>query len=124
MALRPNEPGAPTNVRHPLFTAPGTRRVRPQPLSAAAVQTLVRGSGFAEAEESFCLACADATGGNPFLLRFLLTEIQPLEVSADAEGARRLTQLAPQAVLQAMLARLAQLPPAAAAVEAHAAGDA
>lgn len=116
MALRPDEPGAPTDVLHPLVTAPGTRRVRPQPLSAAAVQTLVRGSGFAEAEESFCLACADATGGNPFLLRALLREIQHSEISADAEGARRLTQLAPEAVLQAMLARLAPLPPAAAAV--------
>ena len=116
MALRPDEPGAPTEVLQPLVTAPGVRRVRPQPLSAAAVRTLVRWSGFPEAEESFCLACAEMTGGNPFLLRALLTEIQHSEISADAEGARRLTQLAPEAVLQALLARLAQLPPGTAAV--------
>ena len=116
MGLRPDEPGAHGDVLHPLVTSPGAQRVRPQPLSAAAVRTLVRRSGLPEAEESFCLACADATGGNPFLLRALLTEVRHSGISADAEGARRLTQLAPEAVLRALLARLAQLPPAAAAV--------
>jgi DNA-binding NarL/FixJ family response regulator len=116
MALRPGEPGAYTDVLDPFVNGPGSRRVRPQPLSIAAVQRIVRTSGFPAAEEEFCLACSHLTGGNPFLLRALLTEVAHSGIPSDGEGAERLSQLAPEAALRALLARLALLPAGAEAL--------
>jgi len=48
--------------------------LRPRPLGESAVSRLVRDSLGDEASTDLCRACAEATGGNPFLLSELLGE--------------------------------------------------
>ncbi len=50
--------------------------VHPQPLGDAAVASLVREVLGPEAGEDLCRACAEATGGNPFLVSELLGEFR------------------------------------------------
>ena len=74
----------PVEDEHPVLTElladPATVIVRPNALGAASVAELVRQELGADAEESFCLACHHATGGNPLLLS---------RAAADARGRRR-----------------------------------
>ena len=50
----------------------GVERITLGPLSAAAVGAIVRAQLDEEADEPFCAACYELTGGNPLLLRELL----------------------------------------------------
>ncbi len=50
--------------------------LRPRPLGESAVASLVRASLGDEASAQLCRACAEATGGNPFLLSELLGEFR------------------------------------------------
>jgi DNA-binding CsgD family transcriptional regulator len=84
--------------------------VRPGPLSDEAVATLVRARLAPEADPEFCLACAHVTAGNPFLTHALLTELEAEGLAPFAANADRLERLAPEAVLQTVVTRLARLP--------------
>ena len=50
--------------------------LRPRPLGESAVASLVRASLGDDASAQLCRACAEATGGNPFLLSELLGEFR------------------------------------------------
>ena len=50
--------------------------LRPRPLGESAVARLVRDSLGDDASDELCRACAEATGGNPFLLSELLGEFR------------------------------------------------
>lgn len=92
------------------------RVLRPAPLSEEAVAQLVREGLSPRAEPEFCLACSRVTGGNPFLVRELVSELYADGVVPDVAAADRLARLAPESVLRAVLSRLARLPPGAAAL--------
>jgi DNA-binding CsgD family transcriptional regulator len=99
-----------------LGAAPETTVVRPAPLSSEATLTLcerVLGSGVAP---EFAEACREATGGNPFYLEALLREALELHFPGDASGARRVRELGPAAVAQAVLLPLADKPESATAL--------
>src|SRR6185295_4665728 len=83
--------------------------VRPVPLSADAVQELVRERLGAEAEDAFCAACHEATGGNPLLLRQLLTALEADHVRPDAGHAGVVLEIGPRAVSRTVIMRLARL---------------
>jgi DNA-binding CsgD family transcriptional regulator len=109
---RPNEPHA-QDVLKELHTLSATRVLGLQPLSEAAVASVVRSAAFPEAEESFCRACAEATGGNPFLLVELIGALAAEGVPPTAEGARAVDVTSPEAVSRHVLVRLRQLPASA-----------
>ena len=84
--------------------------IRPSELSATAVAELVRERLGAAAEQHFCAACHQATGGNPLLLRELLKTLQAEGVRPDRAHADAVGAVGPRAVSRTVLLRLARLP--------------
>src|SRR4029453_6216753 len=78
---RQNEPLA------AITTDPSALMVQPAPLSDAAVAALVRSALGADAAEEFCEACHRASGGNPFILHDLLSELRAEGISPTAASA-------------------------------------
>ena len=90
--------------------------MRPGPLSAAAVAELVRARLGEDADERFCAACARVTGGNPLLLRQLLSSLEADGVKPDAAHVDVVADIGPRAVSRTVLLRLARLPDEAVSV--------
>jgi DNA-binding CsgD family transcriptional regulator len=67
----------------------------------------------ADAEDEFCAACRTASGGNPFLLRELLAQVQHDGMEPVAAAAPAVARLAPEAVLDSVLERLRRMSGAA-----------
>lgn len=81
-----------------------------EPLSREAVGELLA-SLLAPPEAEFVVACAEATGGNPFLIGELAAELRAERIAPVDSEAGRVTGLAPQAVMKALLLRIARLGP-------------
>jgi predicted ATPase len=73
--LRHAEPGEDPALLAQIVSDPLVTVLRPAPLSLPAVAELVRKRLSAAAEDGFCQACHEITGGNPLLLRELLSAI-------------------------------------------------
>jgi DNA-binding CsgD family transcriptional regulator len=114
LAVRSGEPG--TDVILEQFALdPATRLLQPAPLSPAAVAVIVSAELGADATPELCSACHQATGGNPFLLRELLSELSASGLGAAAT-AEEVAALGPEAIGRAVLVRLGRLPAEAAAL--------
>jgi class 3 adenylate cyclase/DNA-binding CsgD family transcriptional regulator len=104
----------PVEEEHPLLAEliadPATAIVRPNALSAPAVAELVQEELGADAEEAFCFACHDATGGNPLLLHELLRTLAAEDVAPVAASVPVVERLAPDAVTRSVRLRLGRLP--------------
>jgi DNA-binding CsgD family transcriptional regulator len=98
-----------------LAAAAATRVLRLAPMSTDAVTAFVR-ARLPEADEAFCAACADATGGNPFYLEELLRTVESEGVPPTAAGAAHVRELVPDAVSRSIFLRLSRLPVEAAAL--------
>lgn len=83
--------------------------LRPQLLGDAAVTRLVRSALGSEAGAALCHACAEATGGNPFLLSELLGELRREARSAEDIDPERVRRLAPERIAAAVLLRVGRL---------------
>jgi DNA-binding CsgD family transcriptional regulator len=114
--LRTAEPGTDPGLLAELEQDPTTLAVRPGPLSAAAVAVLVRERLGADADDVFCAACHDATGGNPLLLRQLLRALEAEAVTPVAEHIDVVRAVGPRAASATVLVRLRRLSADAAAV--------
>lgn len=88
----------------------GTVILRPKPLSVEATITLIR-AALPDAGDEFCRACHTATGGNPFLLRQLITDLELEGIQTDATERERVEGLAPEAISRVVFVRLSQLMP-------------
>src|SRR4051794_35276485 len=119
VASRLREPGTQHDLLDRLLAPPSALVLEPPPLTATAVEDVVR-ERLPDAEPEFCAACAAATEGNPFLVRELLSTLIHSGVEPVAESAVRVARIAPEAVLRAVIDRLSRLPREATAV-AHAA---
>ncbi len=108
--LRSTDPGTDPALIAEIGQDPATRSVRPGPLSGAAVTELVRVRLGDEADERFCAACARVTGGNPLLLRQLLTSLAADGVEPTAANLEVVADIGPRAVSRTVLLRLARLP--------------
>lgn len=86
----------------------GSGLLRPRALSADAIGRMVRAE-LPAAEPAFAAACAEVTGGNPFLARELLHALRDESVAPTADSVGRVRSLVPDSVLRAVLARLARL---------------
>ena len=110
LASRP-QPAGDSIARALSGVAPDMIRLRP--LSDQAVGQLVREAMSGDADDAFCLACARASGGNPFLLAEALTSLRADHVRPVAVEAARVESLRPETIKRAVLTRLARLGPAA-----------
>jgi DNA-binding CsgD family transcriptional regulator len=99
-----------------LLLEPGVRVLQPGPLTPAEVERWLSDHLEASVETSFAEACHAATGGNPFLIRELLREVQTEAIPPTAAGAEQVRALSPRGVMRAVLVRLAALPPGASAL--------
>ncbi len=107
---RSTDPGTDPALIAEIGHDPATQSVRPGPLSAAAVTELVRGRLGEDAHERFCATCARVTGGNPLLLRQLLTSLEADGVRPDLANVDVVADIGPRAVSRTVLLRLARLP--------------
>ena len=90
--------------------------LRPRPLGESAVARLVRDSLGDDASNELCRACAEATGGNPFLLSELLGEFRRDARPANAIDPQAVDRLAPERIAAAVLLRVSRLDPQAPAL--------
>lgn len=89
--------------------------LRPDSLSDEGVAEIVV-SHLPDADPSFCEACARVTGGNPFLLVELIDQVRADGSRPNAATASRLAEMAPESVLNAVVARLGAMPESSRAV--------
>ncbi|HEY2334811.1 MAG TPA: AAA family ATPase, partial [Solirubrobacterales bacterium] len=103
----------PLEDEHPLLTElladPATTIVRPNSLTASSVAELVVQELGPDAEESFSLACHEASGGNPLLLRELLRTLAAEGVAPVAASIPVIERVAPDAVTRSVRLRMSQL---------------
>ncbi len=85
--------------------------LRPRPLGAAAVASLVRDGLGGQASDRLCRSCAEATGGNPFLLSELLGEFRRDGRSAADIDPTQVDQLVPERISQSVLLRVRRIDP-------------
>jgi DNA-binding CsgD family transcriptional regulator len=87
---------------------PDHRVLRPRPLTERAVGRMVAAE-LPDPEPAFVHACADVSGGNPFLARELVRSLHADGVAPTADAAPGVERLLPTTVLQSVLIRLARL---------------
>jgi DNA-binding CsgD family transcriptional regulator len=112
VATRPLDPAL-TPEAATLVGDPGAERVRPAPLTEAAVEALVCDRLACEPDERFVRVCLEVTGGNPFLLGELLSEAAARGLAPTSAAAAEVSTIVPRGVANAVLLRLARLSPAA-----------
>lgn len=115
VALRPDTPGSLPRELRWLRTHRAAQIVAPAPLGESAVQELVR-RRFPQCEPPFWRACWEVSGGNPFLLKELLTALHDDGLRGSAQDARVARAMVPETVLRSVLNRLGRLPASATAL--------
>jgi DNA-binding CsgD family transcriptional regulator len=109
LGLRSGDPGGDRGELGAVVSDRGVERITLGPLSAAAVGAIVRAQLDEDADESFCAACSELTGGNPLLLREVLAGAREEGLAARGENVPALHLIAPAAVGTSVLARLGRL---------------
>jgi DNA-binding CsgD family transcriptional regulator len=94
-----------------ILADPATVSIRPGPLSADGAQQRIEGL-LGAADPAFAAACHHATGGNPFLLEQLVSEVRAEGIEPTAASAERVASLGPDTVRASVLLRLERLPSA------------
>ena len=108
-AVRSGEPAAAPELLAELLASAPEPPVRPRALGPAATETLVRGR-LPAASPGFAQACHAVTGGNPFLLGALLTQLVADAVAPDDQAAARLGTFGSEQVARVIERQLAGLP--------------
>jgi DNA-binding CsgD family transcriptional regulator len=116
VATRPNDPVTGPPPLNALLAVDGMRLLRPRPLSAPAVAELARRALGAEPAPEFVDSCADATGGNAFLVTELLRKLADAGAEPSAAAAAEIDLMASEAVGDRITGWLAALPEAGVAV--------
>lgn len=109
LAARLDEPAAGGQPLEAILADPTVVQVHPAALSEAAVARMVRAELAAEASESFCRACASATGGNPFFLGQLIVAARADALSDASLDPARVALLAAAHVAPSVMIRLGRL---------------
>ena len=115
MATRPPDPGL-TSDTAALLADPAVETLRPAPLTEAAVEALVTTRLFEKPDGRFVGECLKVTGGNPFLLGELLSEVAARGLDRTAAATADVGAIVPRGVANAVLLRLARLAPPAASL--------
>jgi DNA-binding CsgD family transcriptional regulator len=93
-----------------LLSVDGVQVLRPAPLSTPAVAELTRRALGAEPAPQFVTSCAEATGGNAFLVTELLRALARDGTLPSPSAAMQIDTLAPEAVSDRITGWLAALP--------------
>lgn len=109
IGFRPDETGAQRAELSRLLTDDGVQRIELRPLSATGVSAIVRTQLDENADERFCLACGELTGGNPMFMRELLAAVRSEGIVARGASVQSLTLIAPAAIGTSVLARLGRM---------------
>jgi DNA-binding CsgD family transcriptional regulator len=109
LGLRSGERGADRGELVQLVGDRDVEQVALGPLSPSAVGAIVRAQLDEEADEPFCAACNELTGGNPLLVRELLAAAREEGLAARGESVPGLRSIGPAAVGTSVLARLARM---------------
>jgi len=109
LGLRSGDPGGERGELARLAGDSGVQRIALGPLSAAAVGGIVRAQLDREAEEAFCAACSELSGGNPLLVRELLAAVREEGLPARGASVVALHRVVPAAVGTSVLARLGRM---------------
>ncbi len=112
VGLRPGEPGEDPGLLGQIVSDPLATIVSPAALSSAAAARLLRET-LPDADDAFCAACHEETGGNPLLLRELVHTIVADGLTPTEEHLPRLRELGARAGSRTVAVRLARLPPEA-----------
>jgi len=111
LAVRTAEVGQLAVPLAEILADPATVSIRPGPLSpdgaGQRVETLL-----GSADPEFAAAIHHATGGNPFLLEQLVSEVRAEGIDPTAASAERVSSLGPDTVRASVLLRLERLPSA------------
>jgi tetratricopeptide (TPR) repeat protein len=113
VGLRLAEPGEDPGLVTQIVSDPLATRLRPAPLSAQAVARRMRETLSPGADDAFCVACHQETGGKPQLLRELVHELAAEGLAPIEVNVARLRELEVRAGSRAVSARLSRLPPEA-----------
>jgi len=108
-AVRSGEPAAAPELLAELLASAPEPPVRPRALGPVATETLVR-ERLPSASVGFAHACHAVTGGNPFLLGALLTQLVADAVAPDDAAATRLETFGSEQVARVVQRQLARLP--------------
>ena len=112
VGLRPAEPGEDPALLGQIVSDPLAAVIRPAPLTTKAATRLLREVLAPDADDAFCAACEEATGGNPLLLRELVHAIADEGLAPTEANVPRLRELGARAGSRAVSLRLSRLPPA------------
>jgi hypothetical protein len=111
VGLRPAEAGADPALLDRIVTDPLATVIRPAPLSAEATARFLRETLSPDAEDAFCAACREETGGNPLLLRELVHAIAVEGLAPMAANVPRLRELEARAGSRTVSLRLFEASP-------------
>jgi DNA-binding CsgD family transcriptional regulator len=110
LTARTGEVGAEAELLARLSSDPAALVLHPGPLGGASVAELVRAELDGDADDAFCTACQEVSGGNPFMLHELLLELRNEQSHGTEAEASRVRELAPASIQRGVLTRLARLP--------------
>jgi len=113
VGLRSGEPGEDPALLGQIVSDPLATVTRPAPLSSDATTRLVRETLSLDADDAFCAASHEKTGGNPQLLRELMHEIASEGLAPTEGNVPRLRELEARAGSRTIAVRLSRLPPEA-----------
>jgi DNA-binding CsgD family transcriptional regulator len=109
-SVRTTEAGTDAALLAELSNDPATVALSPGPLGEGSVAALVEQRLGAPPEAPFTDACFSATGGNPLLLRQLLSALAGDRVAPTAANAPLVREIGPRGAARTVLLRLARLP--------------
>ena len=116
VGLRTAEPGTDPVMLGEVVSQPEALHLSPSPLTQDGVAGLIAGRLGSDPDPEFAHACLSATGGNPLLLRQLLSSLAADGVAPRAAEADAVTRVGPRAVSRTVLLRLRRLHAEAATV--------
>jgi DNA-binding CsgD family transcriptional regulator len=108
IAVRSGEEASDQRSLDWLRERPGHRVLKPGALSPETIRRMVL-AGWPDADPAFIRACAETSGGNPFLARELLKTLLADGVVPSARSVSRVRSLLPDSVLHSVLVRLGRL---------------
>jgi len=126
LAVTTRPPDADAVALSELIRDPHAIALQPRVLSGDAVIAMLAAAFGRDPEPRFATACAEATGGNPFLLRELVRALEADGAAPVATNIHAVRSLGPRTVSRSVLLRIAHLEGGAEVVRAVAvlAGDA
>jgi DNA-binding CsgD family transcriptional regulator len=116
VGFRPGDAGADRPELARLLTDDEVSRIDLRPLTATGIGAIVRTQLDEAADDRFCAACGELTGGNPMFMRELLAAVRSEGLPASGASVESLSLIAPAAIGTSVLARLGRMGPEAVAL--------